>query len=60
MDKNILSHIFFCQSEYSLYFCKMKSPSFSHLVRKPEVSRLLGGHINYEKVSAPMRIAAMA
>ena len=34
--------------------------SFSRLVRKPEVSRLLGSHINYEKVSTPMRIKAMA
>ena len=39
---------------------KLTPPPFSRLVRKPEVSRLLGGHINYEKVSAPMRIAAMA
>ena len=39
---------------------KLTPPSFSRLIRKPEVSRLLGGHINYEKVSAPMRIATMA
>ena len=39
---------------------KLTPPPFSRLVRKPEVSRLLGGHINYEKVSAPMRITAMA
>jgi hypothetical protein len=39
---------------------KLTPPPFSRLVRKPEVSKLLGGHINYEKVSAPMRIAAMA
>ena len=31
---------------------KLTPPPFSRLVRKPEVSRLLGGHINYEKVSA--------
>lgn len=35
-------------------------PSFIRLVRKPEVSRMLGVHINYEKVSALMRVAAMA
>lgn len=35
-------------------------PSFSRLVRKPEVAKLLGGHIGYEKVSSPMRIMAKA
>ena len=39
---------------------KLTPPTFSRLIRKPEMSRLLGGHINYEKVSTPMRIAAMA
>lgn len=39
---------------------KLIPPTFSRLLRKPEVSRLLGGHTNYEKVSVPMRIPAMA
>ena len=39
---------------------KLTPPAFSRLIRKPEMSKLLGGHINYEKVSTPMRIAAMA
>lgn len=39
---------------------KLTPPPFSKLVRKPEMSKLLGGHTNYEKVSSPMRIAAMA
>ena len=39
---------------------KLTPPSFNRLVRKPEMTKLLGDHISYEKVSAPMRIAAMA
>ena len=39
---------------------KLTPPAFSRLIRKPEMSKLLSGHINYEKVSTPMRIAAMA
>ena len=39
---------------------KLMPPSFMNLVRKPEVAHLLGGHINYEKVSTPMRIATMS
>ncbi len=39
---------------------KLTPPPFSKLVRKPEVSKLLGGHTNYEKISSPMRIKAMA
>ena len=38
----------------------LNPPAFSKLVRKPEVSKLLGGHLNYEKVTTPMRISAMA
>ncbi|MBR1766647.1 MAG: hypothetical protein IJ745_06390 [Bacteroidales bacterium] len=39
---------------------RLSPPPFNKLVRKPEVSKLLGGNINYEKVSTPMRIPAMA